>query len=533
MKSINLLLIGGSVLTVLVAVPMAAAQWPGSEGLSIADRPGEQINAKIRATADGGCYISWLDSAAGGYDVYLQRLDAGGYEMWAHNGILIADRSYSWVQDYGLDVDTAGNALLAFRDDRFGGSARVTVVKVAPDGSMPWGANGVQVSGAAIDATSPAIAATTDGGAIVSWGAEPGIQLQKLSAAGAPQWLGGVTITPPSGHFFNADLRTADDGGAILSIVRQGPEYWSARELWAQKFSASGTTLWGTDPVIVFNDGSLQYGYQPDFIPDGSGGGVFMWYETSPLQCYAQHVLADGTEQFGDNGAEVSTASSRGRVNPCVAFKPDTAETFVFWLEVNAATQSHIGVYGQKLDEGGGRQWTVQGIEIYPCTTEDIGSMATLQCGEGALAFWMGSQGYAQERLYAARLDTNGDFVWEPSILTISDVPSEKWRLVADSGPDGRALLAWTDDRSGNRDIYAQMVCPDGTIGECGVTTGDVNCDGLINAFDIDPFVLALTDAAAYEAAYPDCDISRADINGDGLINAFDIDPFVQLLIGR
>jgi len=61
---------------------------------------------------------------------------------------------------------------------------------------------------------------------------------------------------------------------------------------------------------------------------------------------------------------------------------------------------------------------------------------------------------------------------------------------------------------------------------------GDLNCDGLINAFDIDPFVLALTDPEAYALAYPDCDYMLADINGDGLVNAFDIDPFVQLLTG-
>jgi len=59
---------------------------------------------------------------------------------------------------------------------------------------------------------------------------------------------------------------------------------------------------------------------------------------------------------------------------------------------------------------------------------------------------------------------------------------------------------------------------------------GDLNCDGLINAFDIDPFVLALSSPEAYELAYPHCNLYNADINGDGLVNAFDIDPFVELL---
>jgi hypothetical protein len=62
---------------------------------------------------------------------------------------------------------------------------------------------------------------------------------------------------------------------------------------------------------------------------------------------------------------------------------------------------------------------------------------------------------------------------------------------------------------------------------------GDLNCDGLVNAFDIDPFVLALADPDAYAASFPDCDIMNGDINQDGLVNAFDIDPFVELLTTR
>jgi hypothetical protein len=61
---------------------------------------------------------------------------------------------------------------------------------------------------------------------------------------------------------------------------------------------------------------------------------------------------------------------------------------------------------------------------------------------------------------------------------------------------------------------------------------GDINCDGSVNVFDIDPFVLALTNPTGYAAAFPDCSIYSADINEDGLVNAFDIDPFVQVLVG-
>ncbi len=60
---------------------------------------------------------------------------------------------------------------------------------------------------------------------------------------------------------------------------------------------------------------------------------------------------------------------------------------------------------------------------------------------------------------------------------------------------------------------------------------GDLNCDGYINFGDINPFVLYLSNYAAWQDAYPDCSSQNGDINGDGLYPSFgDINPFVALL---
>ncbi len=63
-----------------------------------------------------------------------------------------------------------------------------------------------------------------------------------------------------------------------------------------------------------------------------------------------------------------------------------------------------------------------------------------------------------------------------------------------------------------------------------GFFLGDLNCDGVPNFADINPFVLALTSPASYQALFPDCNIDLADINGDGSVNFGDINPFVRLL---
>jgi hypothetical protein len=112
---------------------------------------------------------------------------------------------------------------------------------------------------------------------------------------------------------------------------------------------------------------------------------------------------------------------------------------------------------------------------------------------------------------------------WVQQELRIGDyVPATaqfKMRFTTDDTPNNSVTEAALDGIW----IY------DRACGSAGVL-GDLNCDGALNTFDIDPFVMALTDPAGYVTAYSNCDINLADINADGEVNAFDIDPFVTLL---
>ena len=59
---------------------------------------------------------------------------------------------------------------------------------------------------------------------------------------------------------------------------------------------------------------------------------------------------------------------------------------------------------------------------------------------------------------------------------------------------------------------------------------GDLNCDGSIDARDIEPFILALFDSSQYLIEYPDCNPFLADIDQNGFVDAQDIEPFINLL---
>jgi len=63
-------------------------------------------------------------------------------------------------------------------------------------------------------------------------------------------------------------------------------------------------------------------------------------------------------------------------------------------------------------------------------------------------------------------------------------------------------------------------------------SAGDMNCDDVLDVNDVEPFVQALIDPAAYDLAYPDCDANRIDVNEDTSNDALDIQAFVTALLG-
>ena len=173
--------------------------------------------------------------------------------------------------------------------------------------------------------------------------------------------------------------------------------------------------------------------------------------------------------------------------------------------------------------------------------------------------------GYDSELYYSYSTDTG--LSWSPNLaLTPAWDPHLGWPnqdkigdyydMVSD---DACANLAYAATLNGEQDIYFLRIgdCNgngvhdgadiasgtstdangNGVPDECEVP-GDLNCDGAVNADDIDPFVLALVSAGNaepfddYSAAYPDCDPTLADVNADGSVNLFDIDAFINLLTG-
>ncbi len=456
-----------------LTVPLRA-QWSSDpmQNLGIAVKPGEQVQPKVRPTADGGCYISWFDNDPNGnppfgYDVALQRLNANGVAQFPTGGIRLADLGMSSTQDYGLDVDADGNALLSFLDDRrkFAPNVIVTVMKVSPAGEQLYGNKGREVARGQDFLGNPKVAAASDGAVVAGWIQGSNLMFQRLSPSGRKQWgPAGITIAAPAGLTYAfADLHGADDGSVIASWV-SASGFTGPKHLLTNKISASGELLWGADHVVVFDGGSLQFGNFPPFVPDGEGGAVFGWYQVSPLQSRAQHLLADGTEAFPHNGVAGSNNTAHDQVNPTVSYDPASGATYLFWNEILEGPLTNQGVSGQKFSPTGDQLWGAFGVVVQPFASSAVLGVKSVFTDAGPLVTWSSEAAFAQGTITGAKLDPSGAFLCPP--FPVSSILSSKSRLDMTLTSNGLGVVAWSDGRADGGDIYAQDIKPDCSLGQ-------------------------------------------------------------------
>lgn len=453
-----------SLFAVFIGMP-TAAQWSKSaaNNVELSDGAGLEVQVKLESTSQGFVYASWFDSdpagsPAFGYDVRLQRFDAAGNAQWAAGGITIADRGFSSTQDYGLSVNDAGDALLAFRDDRVGG-IQITVARVDAAGTQLWGSGGVQLTNTTDFLGAPEVAGLpgTDV-TLVAWTQAGTVRVRRVNPDGS--LLGPEIVLAQAGTTFSlADMKSGGaPGAAVLSWISQTGGFFGPRHLYAQAIDAAGTQLWVPGGEPVETSGSLQVGNFPELVT-GPTGAYFSWYTVSPLQSWVRYVNPLG---FGYGPVAVSTNTSRIRVSPSLDIDPLNSQATVFWTEQNAA-QSQSGLRVQRFDSSGNRLFGAEGLELLALSSDSVQSVQTAALPGAARGSWIGGAGFGNDQVHSILVSDLGG-VLLPS-TTLATTPSSKDDLATLVGPLGDVLCAWHGDESGDEGVYAQNVGASGVLG--------------------------------------------------------------------
>jgi len=464
-------------LVVIFCTTSLFSQWSSnpSINLTVCDSTNDQVLPKIAATSDGGCYIGWFDGRSGGYAVYLQKLNAQGIKQFPAGGLLVSNNPQSTsLVDWDLAVDDSNCCILAFTDTRAGTSINPYAYRISPSGQFLWGTNGIALTDSInVYQANPKVIVTSDGNFIIPWQYNNKIAMQKISKAGTKVW-GNVPVmvigNPSINEKFNYPTGVKSDAGSIILywIGYTGSFISPANyKLYTQKYSTSGTGLWGLPQDTIFNLGNAQGTYQPSIYSDGNNGAIYVWqsFVTGPTVCYVQRKNSAGQIQFPVNGSAVTTTgASMLNFAPAASYMPSTGETYVFWQRKNSL-QSVIGVYGQKFSSNGTRLWADSGLVVKPLDGNSFASLSTFTKDSSVMGYYAEIVTAGGGFIKAFKLNRAGALQWGGNIITPCSNPSSKGRMSTALNTAGMSILAFGDQRNDGGGIYAQNINFDGTFG--------------------------------------------------------------------
>lgn len=306
------------------------------------------------------------------------RINAGGYLVWQ---ILSAATADKWA------VDSLGGAVgvAARSGDLYG-------LRTSGAGAALWG-SGVPVCTAPLHQGNPAVAAAGDGGALFAWidirnGVDFDVYAQRLDAAGAPQWtVNGVAVAALGGAQLGAAVLPDGSGGAFVAWSDGRTDANGGPDLYLQRLNAAGVPQWGAGGIAVATVTGTQEG--PTLARDGAGGVFVAWSDTRDglRDVYLQRIHADGTAAWMAGGILVG-----GGVNDqmLAVMAPDgVGGVFVAWEDHRIGRDTGLDIYAQRVDMNGTPLWRANGIPVASDLLRQTWPSITPDGAGGALVAWL------------------------------------------------------------------------------------------------------------------------------------------------
>lgn len=121
-------------------------------------------------------------------------------------------------------------------------------------------------------------------------------------------------------------------------------------------------------------------------------------------------------------------------------------------------------------------------------------------------------------------------YQWQRNTVNIPGATSPTFSIAVVAPSDAGSYRCVVSNACGSQTSTAAVL----TVEACGcaAAAADTDCNGVVDFFDIDPFLLALFDPAGYAAAYCGGDPCAADVDCSGIIDFFDIDAFLTCVFG-
>lgn len=441
----------------------AYAQWSSDPNVNtaICTAANYQSSPFITSDGEGGAIIAWDDCRSGNYNIYAQRINASGVMLWPADGVSICTAA----NDQGICniiSDGEGGAIIAWTDYRGGTYADIYAQRINANGAVLWTANGVTISNANKNQIPTGIVSDDAGGAIIAWhdyrSGNFDIYSQRINASGIVQWTtDGVAICSATDKQENPTIASDGAGGAIITWM----DYRSGSyDIYAQRINVNGLVQWTDNGLAICLETNSQT--YPKIISSSTGDAIITWMDvrTSDIDIYAQRINVSGMVLWRTNGVGISTAP--GWQQYPTSLSDGEGGAIIAWSDYRS---SNYDLYAQRINVSGEVLWTTDGVAISTTTNAQMLASITSDGAGGAIIAWEDQRSDNRD-IYAQRINANGMVQWTDNGVAVSTAANDQFPPTIVSDGSGGAIITWHDNRNGyTTDIYTQNVNSNGQLG--------------------------------------------------------------------
>lgn len=267
----------------------------------------------------------------------------------------------------------------------------------------------------------------------------------------------GDTRPQPALTLNKASLRSGErmgEGSAKGGPVRQSPKE---------------VVGWQPNGICICDTAAVGL---PKICSDGNSGAIVCWTESyrswpedttdKNSHIYSQRVDSGGNIVWQSQGVPVCSVKIANAGYPAM-IADGYGGAIIAWEEYGRDGGAIRHVYAQRLDSLGNRLWTETGVLV---CNQMSGYVALCSDGHGgAIITWVDDRnvGVTSDDIYAQRIDSAGNPAWAIDGVPVCTADSiQFWPYISSNGNYG-AVITWAEDiRTGDNDVYSQILDKNG-----------------------------------------------------------------------